>query len=265
MKITYLNNNSKFDSKGKALALGFFDGIHRAHMKILKQTIDIAEYNHIKSAMITFDTSVACFVRNQKFRYLTSNDDKISIAKEIGFDEIVFIEVNQAFCDVSKEDCCKLLFDDADFLVCGFDFSFGQYAAGDVAYLEEKYGDKVVAIDEMKIDGIKVGSQAIKKALSEGDLYLARVMLKRDYLVKGLLHKRNKNYSLSVSDYFLPKNGKYEIIVRGLEGEVTINAKIKFIEDESVILIKDLDDSHKLDKLETKKVHDVIFTKTSSK
>ena len=265
MKITYLNNNSKFDSKGKALALGFFDGIHKAHMKILKQTIDIAEYNNIESAMITFDTSVASFIRNQKFRYLTSNDDKISIAKELGFDEIVFIEVSEDFINVTKEECCKLLFDDADFLVCGFDFSFGKYAEGNVKYLEEKYGDKVVSIDEMRIDGLKIGSQAVKKALSEGDLYLARLMLRRDYSIKGLLHKRNKNYSLSVLDYFLPKNGKYEIIVKGLEGEVTINAKIKFIEDESVILIKDLDDSHKLEKLETKKVHEVIFTKTSSK
>ena len=265
MKITYLNNNTKFDSKNKALALGFFDGVHKAHMKILKQTIDIAEYNHIESAMITFDTSVASFIRGLKFRYLTSNDDKISIAKALGFDEIVFIEVNQAFIDVTKEECCKLLFDDADFLVCGFDFSFGKYAEGNVEYLEEKYGDKVVAVDCMMVDGLKIGSQAIKKALSDGDLWLARVMLQRDYSIKGILHKRNKNYSLSVSDYFLPKNGKYEIVLKGQNKEVTINAKIKYIEDESVLLVKDLDDSHKLDSLETKKVHELIFTKTSSK
>lgn len=37
-----------------SIALGFFDGVHLGHKKVIKSAVDFAKQNNIKSAIITF-------------------------------------------------------------------------------------------------------------------------------------------------------------------------------------------------------------------
>ena len=42
------------ENKNTVLALGFFDGVHFAHQTLIKKTVELAQKNGIKSALITF-------------------------------------------------------------------------------------------------------------------------------------------------------------------------------------------------------------------
>src|SRR5205823_13907712 len=70
----------------------------------------------------------------------------------------------------------------------GSNFRFGYKAAGDLSYLHRegpKHGFTGEGVDLLEIDGRKVSSSSIRKALSEGDLEWPRIALGRPYSVDG--------------------------------------------------------------------------------
>jgi riboflavin kinase/FMN adenylyltransferase len=54
MRILYDLNGLQ---EAKSLGLGFFDGVHLAHRKIIEKTVSLARENGVKSAIITFEKS----------------------------------------------------------------------------------------------------------------------------------------------------------------------------------------------------------------
>ena len=243
MKIVYLDDNFKYDSCGQVIALGFFDGFHKAHTEVLRKTIEVAKENNLKSTLLTFTQSIYSFIKNEKFKYLTSLDDKINYAKKMGFDEVVFIEPNDKLINLSKDEFYDSYLKDAEYLVSGFDYSFGKNREGDISYLKEKKTDKIIVLDEMAYNNKKIGSFEIKEALSLGDLKTANGMLGRDYSIKGILYKRNTKLAMSSQDYYLPKSGEYKIKIEKENSSLILIAKVKQLEDKSGIIIKPLDDT----------------------
>ena len=55
------------------MALGFFDGVHKGHEKVIETAKRIAEENHWKSAVMTFDPhpSVVLGKKNKSIQYIT--------------------------------------------------------------------------------------------------------------------------------------------------------------------------------------------------
>ena len=52
MKI--LNGYSKVRKKNTVLTIGNFDGVHKGHQEIIKQTVKLSKKNNLKSVVITF-------------------------------------------------------------------------------------------------------------------------------------------------------------------------------------------------------------------
>ena len=264
MKVLYLDDNSKFDSQGLVIALGFFDGFHIAHMEILNKTLELSKSKHLKSAILTFTKSITSVINNERFEYLTSIDDKASLALSLGFDELILIEPSDNLISMTHAEFFNKYLKDADTLVIGFDYTFGKNRLGNKDYLISQ-GKNVVSIDEIKLDNTKVGTYEIKKLLSDGLIDDANKMLGRTYSIKGNIYKRNKYYALTKEDYYLPRSGEYTIKVIGPNISDEINAKIKRLDDENCIVIKELDDKNIFKSYERKKPYEIFFTKSSSK
>ena len=264
MKVLYLDDNSKFDSSSLVIALGFFDGFHKAHMELLKETIKISKDKNRRSAILTFNESITSIIKNEKYEYLTSIDDKVSMALKLGFDELVLIEPTPSFINMSHIDFYNKYLKDADTLVLGFDYSFGKDRLGNYEYLRSRK-DNVVVIDEIKIGDTKIGTYEIKKALSLGDINKANEFLGRTYSSKGFIYKRNKYYALSMEDYSVPRNGIYNLHIVGPNIDLEFNAKIKRLVENNSIIIKPLDYDLSKCVFEKRKVYEVFFTETSSK
>ena len=54
------------------LALGFFDGVHIAHQKLIKKAVELAKNNTLKSAVITFKEHPLCSLKNIDIKYIYS-------------------------------------------------------------------------------------------------------------------------------------------------------------------------------------------------
>ena len=264
MKVLYLDDNSKFDSLDLVVALGFFDGFHKAHREILNKTLEISKTKHLKSAILTFSKSITSIIKNEKLEYLTSIDDKVSMALEMGFDELILIEPSESFINMTHEKFYELYLKDADTLVLGFDYTFGKDRLGNPDYLKSK-GKNVIIIDEIKLNDIKIGTYEIKKLLSDGEIDKANEMLGRVYSIKGNIHKRNKYYAITKEDYYLPRSGLYKLRIEGPNIDAQFDAKIKRLDDENCIVIKPIDANSVFEKIESKKPYKVFFTKSSSK
>ena len=49
-----------------ALALGYFDGVHLAHQKLISSVADFAQKNSKKSAVVTFEIKPANYFAKEK-------------------------------------------------------------------------------------------------------------------------------------------------------------------------------------------------------
>lgn len=54
MELSYPHMLHKEDLPETVSAIGFFDGIHKGHQKVIQQAVDKAKENNMESAVITF-------------------------------------------------------------------------------------------------------------------------------------------------------------------------------------------------------------------
>ena len=64
------------ENKGLAIALGFFDGIHIGHKKLISALVTQAKIKKIKSAVITFDKNPADYFNEEKTLNIQTYKDR---------------------------------------------------------------------------------------------------------------------------------------------------------------------------------------------
>ena len=69
-----------------AIALGFFDGVHIAHRKIISFAVDYAKKNSLSPIALSFDASPMELLSDCKVKYLTTNEEKKNIIESLGAD-----------------------------------------------------------------------------------------------------------------------------------------------------------------------------------
>lgn len=166
-----------------AAAIGFFDGVHLGHQKVIGRAVDYAKANDFKSLVITFDRSP----KGLNDGVITTLDAKLQLLTELGVDYVLVLEFNDLLKQLSAADFVRnyLLQLGVRYVSVGFDFRFGHQGVGDALYLQ-KWEELTVDICEAElIDGVKIGSTEIKKSLKDGDLAGVKAMLGRAFSVVG--------------------------------------------------------------------------------
>jgi len=204
-----------------AVAIGFFDGIHLGHQKVINHVSRYAKENRAKSMVITFDKSPKVVLGNVPNEgCLTPIAEKLRILEGMGIDYALILTFDATFLNLSADDFINeyLLKINASYVSVGFDFRFGKGGFGDVALLASCGQFKVEVTEPVLMSGVKVSTRLIKKHLNMGELDLAYRMLGRNYSVSGhveygrrLGHKigfPTANLMLD-EDYLLPLRGVY--------------------------------------------------------
>ena len=70
MEIIYLNKECNNDLKDSCVALGFFDGMHLGHQKLVEKVIEVANKKNLKKALLTFDQHPKSYLANVSFKEL---------------------------------------------------------------------------------------------------------------------------------------------------------------------------------------------------
>ena len=144
MKI-FNNINIPKNFKRSAIAVGNFDGIHKGHQKVFKETKKIAQKKRIKFGVLTFTPLPIMFFNKKIKNYrLTSEDQKIKILKKNCVDFVINIKFNKKFSNINAADfITKIIYKklNTKLLAISNNFKFGKKRKGDINLLN-KFGKK---------------------------------------------------------------------------------------------------------------------------
>lgn len=180
------------ENKNTVLALGFFDGVHFAHQTLIKKTVELAQKNGIKSALITFLDSPFYILTGKNPSYITLLDDKINLIQNLGVDDIYVLDFNKYKLMEADDYIHNVLIEHfhPKFIVTGFNHRFGANKKGDSKLLSSFNHDfNYVEINPIYEKNILISSTNIKKFISDGEIELAGKMLNRNFSIKGTVIK----------------------------------------------------------------------------
>ncbi|MFQ8704447.1 MAG: bifunctional riboflavin kinase/FAD synthetase [Thomasclavelia sp.] len=221
MEIIYLNEQNNLVLEPSCVALGFFDGFHLGHLKLVREVISVAEKNSLKKGLLTFDVQPKSFLTHQPFKYLMSLEDKIKLLKRYDFDYLFVLRFNNTLAKLEPKKFIEeyIIEPKIKHVVCGFDFHFGNRGLGDNNILIANSNDdyQVTVIEKLEYEHHKISSSYLRELLNNGDVETVTKLLNRPYSVSGeVIYGRQNGHkigfptaNIDAKDYVLPQNGVY--------------------------------------------------------
>ena len=182
------------------VTIGAYDGVHLGHRAVIAEVRRRAEAAGRRSAVVTFDRHPAQVIRPDSAPLLlTDLDQKLELLEATGVDYAFVVRFDPERAAETAEDFVQTVLLDclhAKEVVVGEDFHFGHRRRGNVALLEEMgsrsdftvLGHKLVGTDgHAARDDAQVSSTAIRRAIHEGRLADANLMLGRPHEMRGVV------------------------------------------------------------------------------
>lgn len=190
------------------IALGFFDGIHIAHQKVIQ--------NIYPGTLVTFDISPKIFFHNLDNCLITTNQEKIeilnSIFPKLKTEFLIFKNIH----NLDPENFIRYLktITDFDTISVGYDFRFGKNAQGNIKTLKnlsKKYKYNLIVQPPVKYKNKIVHSKLIRYYLINNPLKLTDVnsMLGYNYTITGCViegQKIGRKIGFPTANILLPQN-----------------------------------------------------------
>ena len=255
MKVVYLehpHSHTKEECMPAAVALGFFDGIHLGHQKVIKSALSKAKELGLASAVMTLDPHPSVVLRRtvQHVRYITPLSEKIRLLASLGVDILYVVKFDMSFASLVPQDFVDqyIIGLNIKHVVAGFDYSYGSLGKGTMETLpfhsRQQFNQTVV--EKYTANDLKVSSTYIRGQLNEGKVEELPQTLGRYYQVRGKVghgEKRGRTIGFPTAnvmledDYVIPRTGVYTVrmYVRGawVNGVCNIGYKPTFHEQEN--------------------------------
>ncbi len=217
LRIKYIEYNDFITEKNLVLCLGFFDGMHLAHISLIEEAKRLAQTKGLSLAVFTFTMNIKTFLKRERHRCLTTIEDKANICKTLGVDYLYVMRVSSHLIHMDPKEFIDRFLQDSNAVVIGYDFNFGYKGEGNRNLLKKSKTFQTVTVPEMKYMDLKVGSTRIRANLHDGNIEMANYLLGRLYSVKGRVISgrgigKRLGYPTANIDYmpyYLPKSGVY--------------------------------------------------------
>jgi len=206
------------------VSVGNFDGVHRAHRRVLQQIVSRAGSRGAKSVAVSFEPHPMRILRpDSGLKLITPMPEKLRLLDQSGVDAVLLLPFTRDLSLMSPREFAEQILRDRLHAVEiheGYNFHFGHKASGDVAMLVEfgrGLGFEVVVYPEMRIRGASVSSTRIRELIRAGDMQRARVLLTRPFSILSTAG-RGRGYgskytvptiNLSRYEELVPRDGVY--------------------------------------------------------
>lgn len=173
---------------GTAVALGYFDGVHRGHRAVLKKCAE--NRGGLRSVALTFAENPAAALGKDCPPTLTDNVRKAALMKEVGIGDVIFADFS-ALRALSPEEFVRDILRDrlnAKSIFCGFNYRFGKNGAGDTEKLRElcaRYGMETEIVTPVYVDGEAASSTRIRELIAAGEIERANALLGYRFGIEG--------------------------------------------------------------------------------
>lgn len=210
------------------VTIGNFDGIHKGHIKLIKEAVKEAKTKNYKSVVFTFENHPMRYFRADSIKHIITNEEKVKIFKDLGVDIVFMIPFDEYMTKISATDFVKTILHEklkCKMVIVGHDFTFARNKEGNASLLEslgKKYNMKVKVIEPIKIKGRRVSSSYIRNLINDGNVSEIKDFLGRNYFLEGeVIHARKigrtigfPTANLKAEDkLIIPKNGIYAVKV----------------------------------------------------
>ncbi len=220
MKVIKLNGNP-IESNTVA-AIGFFDGVHLAHIELINKTIEIGNEKNLTKAVVTFDNHPKSVLYDLDYYYITPLKRKIEIFKQFDLDVIYVIEFSKEKASLKPTEFIDIYLKNINTIVCGYDFKFGIRGSGNVQTLMNDSRLHTVVMKEITHKGYKVGSTHIRDLINSGQVENVKDVLGDYYsiigeVIHGTAQGRSIGYptaNINTTDYLIPKKGVYATLTK---------------------------------------------------
>ncbi len=206
------------------VSVGNFDGVHRAHLRVLREIVSRARQQKIKAVAITFEPHPTRILRPEvNFKLLTPTPEKLRLLSATGVDAVFLLPFSRDLSLLTPTEFARQILQQglhAREVHEGYNFHFGHKASGNVTSMAElgrELGFETVPYPEMRLRGEPVSSSHIRKLLSEGKVSRARHLLGRSFSILST-PGRGRGYgskytvptiNLSRYEEMVPKDGVY--------------------------------------------------------
>lgn len=176
----------------RAVALGFFDGIHLGHQMIMKTMIAEAEKAHLRTAVQTFENPPASKSQNS---LVTTYSERCRMLSSMRIDDLFALPFNEQVKNMRADDFMQICIKEwmrAELVVVGKDYRFGKGREGDVPLLREwgeKNGIRVIAVEPENYEGRRISSSWVRELIAQGDVEKAEVLLDHPVAYSGTVEK----------------------------------------------------------------------------
>ncbi|MCU1271080.1 MAG: adenylyltransferase [Acidobacteriaceae bacterium] len=200
------------------VSVGNFDGVHRAHVRVLKEIVARSKQRRARSVAVIFEPHPMRILRpDSGLKLLTPTPEKLRLLERTGIDGVAIIPFTRDLSLMSPREFVKHILSyklRAIEVHEGYNFRFGHKAAGDVDLLTQlgaEFGFEVVAYPEMRLRGESVSSTRIRELIQAGDIRHARFLLGRPFSIQSTAG-RGRGYG---SKYTVPtiNLSRYEELV----------------------------------------------------
>ena len=207
-----------------AVALGYFDGVHIGHQKVIETVKQIGKEKGLATAVMTFDPHPSVILNKhiKHVRLLTPLQDKIELLEKMGLDYLFIVQFSPGFASLSPQQFVDdyLISLHVKHVVAGFDYSYGQFGKGTMESLPIHSNGKfdVTTVTKQDLREEKISSTRIRQELIDGRTETISQLLSRYFTVKGTIvhgEKRGRLLGFPTAnievdpDYYLPGTGVY--------------------------------------------------------
>ncbi|MCV3762695.1 riboflavin biosynthesis protein RibF [Companilactobacillus farciminis] len=205
------------------LIMGFFDGVHLGHQKVIKTGVKLAKEHNLKSILLTFDRSPRTVYQHEtNFKYLSTRNRKAQLVEELGVDYLYFVKFTPDFASLKPQEFVDqyMINLKAKYVVAGFDYTYGKKNIANMNNLPNYSKNKfeTIMVPEQLINDQKIGSSAIKKfimndKIAEANEFLGYKYQNQGKVIHGLQRGRTLGYptaNIAVDgDQVIPSIGVY--------------------------------------------------------
>jgi len=234
-----------------SLALGFFDGVHLGHQRILRHAAEDGRKGGSTSAVFTFKEHPLCILSpSRNPPRLSTFEERLSLMGEMGIETVIWTDFSLSFSRLRAADFVHSILVDtlgARSLFIGPDYHYGFNAEGDVARLilsGREFGFQVNAFSPATVGEDVVSSTLLRATLSAGNVRKAETLLGRRYEI-GVVPASQADIAggtgtgwvqvLPDTNKLLPGNGTYRVEARNRMGQFAAIFQIRENEDLAVV------------------------------
>ncbi len=216
---------------GCVATIGAFDGVHLGHQAVLRHLQEMGKRAGLPSTVVTLEPLPREFFAPQRApSRLMSLREKFVALRQLGIERMLCIRFNEAVSRIPAESFIRTAFVEqlgVRYMVVGDDLRFGHDQKGDFELLRRmgaRHDFQVESTATFQLEGERVSSTRIRKALETSNFPLAETLLGRPYSMAGRVVQGRRlgiqlgfpTANLALNRHRSALSGVYAVEVKGL-------------------------------------------------